>query len=77
VTARVARHLRYALDPAGEDEKGQRRHDRRGLRLATTWEGMLDLDGLLDAARRRAVRSAGGGAALAQVTRVVTCLPVW
>jgi hypothetical protein len=49
LTARVARHLRYALDPAGEDEKGQRRHDRRRLRLASTWEGMLDLDGLLDA----------------------------
>ena len=47
-TRRVVEHLRHALDPDGEDERGRRRHDRRGLRLSTTWEGMLGVDGLLD-----------------------------
>jgi hypothetical protein len=47
-TRRLGEHLRYALDHDGEDEKGKRRHDRRGLRLSPTWAGMLGIDGLLD-----------------------------
>jgi Domain of unknown function (DUF222) len=47
-TRRLGEHLRYALDPDGEDEKGKRRHDRRGLHVSTTWAGMVGIDGLLD-----------------------------
>jgi hypothetical protein len=47
-TRRLGEHLRYALDPEGEDEKGKRRHDRRGLHVSTTWAGMVGIDGLLD-----------------------------
>jgi hypothetical protein len=45
---RVVAHLRQVADPQGADADQERRHDRRGLWLAPTWEGMLAVDGLLD-----------------------------
>jgi Domain of unknown function (DUF222) len=45
---RVVNHLRLVADPDGTSEQAERRHQRRGLWLAPTWEGMVALDGLLD-----------------------------
>jgi hypothetical protein len=45
---RLVGHLRYVADPEGAEREQQRRHDRRGLWLASTWEGMLAIQGLLD-----------------------------
>jgi Domain of unknown function (DUF222)/HNH endonuclease len=41
-------HLRRVADPEGADRQAERRHERRGLWLASTWEGMVALQGLLD-----------------------------
>ena len=38
-----------AADPEGADGQAERRHRRRGLWLASTWEGMVAVDGLLEA----------------------------
>jgi hypothetical protein len=46
---RLAGHLRDLLDPEGSEERTRRRLERRGLWLSPTVEGMLALDGLLDA----------------------------
>jgi hypothetical protein len=35
-------------DPEGADRQAERRHQRRGLWLAPTWEGMVHLEGLLE-----------------------------
>jgi hypothetical protein len=35
--------------PEGEQDRAERRHGRRGLWLAPTWEGMVAVDGLLEA----------------------------
>ena len=45
---RVIAHLREVTDPAGAEQKQQRRFERRGLWLASTWEGMVAVNGLLD-----------------------------
>ena len=45
---RVITHLQLAADPDGADHQAERRHGRRGLWLAPTWEGMVALQGLLD-----------------------------
>jgi len=45
---RVIAHLRAVADPEGAEQDQERRHERRGLWLAPTWEGMLAVDGLLD-----------------------------
>src|SRR6266508_5249950 len=45
---RVIAHLRAVADPDAADADQQRRSDRRGLWLASTWEGMLAVEGLLD-----------------------------
>jgi len=45
---RVVGHLRYVADPDAADAETQRRHERRGVWLAPTWEGMLGIQGLLD-----------------------------
>jgi Domain of unknown function (DUF222) len=45
---RVAAYLRQVADPEGADREVERRHQRRGLWLATTWEGMVALQGLLE-----------------------------
>jgi hypothetical protein len=41
--------LRLVADPDSEQERAERRHDRRGLWLSPTWEGMVAVDGLLEA----------------------------
>jgi hypothetical protein len=46
---RLANHLRDVVDPQGAEERGRRRLERRGLWLSSTVEGMLAIDGLLDA----------------------------
>ena len=45
---RVIGHLLQATDPEGADRQAQRRYERRGLWVATTTEGMVALQGLLD-----------------------------
>jgi Domain of unknown function (DUF222) len=45
---RAVAHLREAAAPEAADAQAQRRHGRRGLWLAPTWEGMVALQGLLD-----------------------------
>jgi Domain of unknown function (DUF222) len=45
---RVLGHLQHVADPQGADDRAERRHARRGLWLAPTWEGMVAIDGLLD-----------------------------
>src|SRR5918992_5769004 len=45
---RVLGHLQLVADPDGADAHSERRHQRRGLWLASTWEGMVAIDGLLD-----------------------------
>ena len=45
---RVLGHLRLVADPDGSDTQAERRHQRRGLWLAPTWEGMVAIDGLLE-----------------------------
>ena len=40
--------LCQVADPAGADHQAERRHARRGLWLAPTWEGMVAVDGLLE-----------------------------
>ncbi|HEV3465363.1 MAG TPA: DUF222 domain-containing protein, partial [Actinomycetota bacterium] len=46
---RAIEHLRLVADPDGADHTTERRHDRRGVWLAPTWEGMVAIDGLLEA----------------------------
>jgi hypothetical protein len=45
---RLVGHLRATLDPDSADQQAERRYQRRGLWTATTWEGMVALQGLLD-----------------------------
>jgi len=45
---RVIGHLQLVADPHGAQAKAERRHQRRGLWLAPTLEGMVALDGLLE-----------------------------
>jgi hypothetical protein len=44
----VITHLRQVADSDGADEAAARRHERRGVSLASTWEGMVALQGLLE-----------------------------
>jgi hypothetical protein len=41
-------HLLVVADPDRADQAAERRHQRRGLWLSPTWEGMVALDGLLE-----------------------------
>jgi hypothetical protein len=41
-------YLRQVADPDGADRQAEYRHQRRGLWLAPTWEGLVAVDGLLD-----------------------------
>jgi hypothetical protein len=41
--------LRLVADPDGAVDQAERRHGRRGLWLASTLEGMVAVDGLLEA----------------------------
>jgi hypothetical protein len=45
---RVISHLQQIADPEGADRQAERRHERRGVWLSPTWEGMVALNGLLD-----------------------------
>jgi hypothetical protein len=45
---RVVAQLRGVADPDGAGAQAQRRHRQRGLWLASTWEGMVAVNGLLD-----------------------------
>jgi hypothetical protein len=44
----VIGHLQLVADPDGADSHAERRHARRGLWLASTWEGMVAVNGLLE-----------------------------
>jgi Domain of unknown function (DUF222) len=44
---RVVGQLRLVADPEGEQGRAEVRHQRRGVWLTPTWEGMVALDGLL------------------------------
>jgi hypothetical protein len=45
---RVLGHLQMVADPDGADHDRARRQQRRGLWLASTWDGMVAVDGLLE-----------------------------
>src|SRR5215211_8051733 len=45
---RVIGHRHLVADPDGASSQAERRHGRRGLWLAPTWEGMVALHGLLE-----------------------------
>jgi Domain of unknown function (DUF222)/HNH endonuclease len=45
---RVLGHLQQVADPDGADRSRERRHERRGVWLAATWEGMVAIQGLLE-----------------------------
>jgi hypothetical protein len=45
---RAVAHLGLVADPDGADDQAERRYARRGVWLASTWEGMVALQGLLD-----------------------------
>jgi Domain of unknown function (DUF222)/HNH endonuclease len=45
---RLLGHLLQVADPHGADRERERRHGRRGLWLAPTFEGMVAVDGLLE-----------------------------
>jgi hypothetical protein len=46
---RVLGHLQQVTDPDNETSRTEQRHARRGLWLAPTFEGMVAIDGLLEA----------------------------
>ena len=45
---RVIGHLRMVADPDGADAHAERRHQRRGLWLTPTFDGMVAIDGLVE-----------------------------
>jgi Domain of unknown function (DUF222)/HNH endonuclease len=45
---RVLGHLRDVADPDGAQGRAERRHQRRGVWLTSTWEGMVAVGGLLE-----------------------------
>jgi hypothetical protein len=45
---RVPGYLQLVADPEGADRHTEQRHQRRGLWLAPTFEGMVAVDGLLE-----------------------------
>jgi hypothetical protein len=51
-------YLLEVTDPDGADAARERRHGRRGLWLAPTWDGMVMVDGLLEAEAGQIVRAA-------------------
>jgi Domain of unknown function (DUF222)/HNH endonuclease len=46
---RVVAHLREVAEPEAADARARRRHEQRGLRVSPTFEGMVAVDGLLEA----------------------------
>ncbi|HEY2957891.1 MAG TPA: DUF222 domain-containing protein [Actinomycetota bacterium] len=55
---RLATHAREVIDPDAADRRGRARLERRGLWLSPTFEGMVDVEGLLDPEAGEAVRAA-------------------
>ena len=55
---RAATHLRELVDPEGTDERGRARLERRGLWLSDTYDGLVDVKGLLDPEAGEAVQAA-------------------
>ncbi len=55
---RVLGHLHQVADPEGADRQAERRHQRRGLWLTPTFEGMVAIDGLLEAEAGQTLLSA-------------------
>jgi hypothetical protein len=45
---RAVEHLHLVADPEGANREAERRHERRGVWLSPTWDGMVALKGLLD-----------------------------
>ena len=45
---RVMGHLRMVADPDGAEAQAERRHQRRGLWLTPTFDGMVAIDGLVE-----------------------------
>jgi Domain of unknown function (DUF222)/HNH endonuclease len=45
---RVIAHLRLVADHEGAEGRSEQQHQRRGLWLSSTWEGMVAVNGLLD-----------------------------
>jgi Domain of unknown function (DUF222)/HNH endonuclease len=45
---RAVNHLRYVTDPETAEQQAQRRYERRGLWLSSTFAGMVAVDGLLE-----------------------------
>ena len=45
---RVIGHLHMVADPDGADTRAERRHQRRGLWLTPTFDGMVAIDGLVE-----------------------------
>ena len=55
---RAIGHLLLAADPDGADAKAERDHERRGLWMTPTFEGMVAVDGLLEAEAGQIVMAA-------------------
>jgi hypothetical protein len=55
---RLAGHLRELVDPDGSEARGRARWGRRGLWPSAAYDGMVALDGLLDAEAGETVRAA-------------------
>jgi Domain of unknown function (DUF222) len=55
---RLVAHLRWVADPDRAGEQAERRHRRRGLWLSATLEGMVAVDGLLEAEAGESVLAA-------------------
>jgi Domain of unknown function (DUF222) len=55
---RVVGHLQLVADPEGAASQAERRHGRRGLWLAATLDGMVAVDGLLEAEAGQTLRAA-------------------
>lgn len=45
---RVVAHLRYVVDPDGVDDDADAKHERRGLTVSPTLDGMVAVNGLLE-----------------------------
>jgi hypothetical protein len=58
VLDRIARELRYQADPESADEKAKRQHASRRLSVATTFGGMVSVNGILEPVAGAVVQSA-------------------
>src|SRR3954471_290553 len=58
VLDRVGRQMRYEVDPDSADEKAKKQHDGRRLVAATTFGGMVSINGMLDPVAGATVQTA-------------------